>query len=233
MARDDGTLLALGAVALVGIGAAAAKAKHPRRGARNEDEVPKLQYVSYGGLRNAPLFTPEFVDVVHITVLADQVGGAYDGWIYLPTEMELRTLKYLEGRYCTPEYLVECIEEIPVMPKTLANARQTQTAIVMRDPARLKRALFDDDSDRVPAMSEDLSLQRLIWLGAPSESETSEFEIQDALEELGADPGLLFTDDFWSLREEIVDGYGQFWNMSSENKAKWLIENAEAPRLQG
>jgi len=174
----DGTGLALGAVALLGLGAAVS-----RRGSRDEDNGPEV--VSVAGLRNVPMFTDAYVQSAPIEALADQMGEAWNGWIYLPTKDELRTLEYLSTRYSSAEYLYSCVQQIPVLPKTLANARQTQTAIVMGDPDRLKKALWGDGSDRVPMLADSSSLQRLVWLMAPTAEEGRRHAIEEVLQQHG------------------------------------------------
>ena len=222
--NTDGTLLTLGAVAVLGVAAAVS-----RRGSRNDDE-PEM--VSVAGLRNAPLFTDAYVRDAEIETLAENVTDAYDGWIYLPTDDELGALEYLSTRYSSAEYLYSCVQQIPVLPKTLANAHETQTAVVMGDPDKLKEALWGDGSDRVPMLADSSSLQRLVWLTAPSDSERRRYALEEVLKQHGYPHLYALVGDDPVLIERIEDAQYP-WNGEAEEVVEDLIAEFGPAQLQG
>lgn len=217
--NQDGTWMALGAAALLGAAATIRRGSAARQ---------VFQEVSVRGTMMA-LFTPEYVEDAEVETLADQVGEAWNGFVYLPTEDEISAIAHLSKSYSSAAFLQKCLTEIPMLPRTLATAGQTMPAIVVRDVDELKKALWEDGGDRVPGLSDKTSLQRIVWLAAPAEQEAERFAILEALEQRGAPADLFYNH---SDVESLEGGYGEFQNMSADAKAKALIQSAGYPLLQ-
>jgi len=152
--NTNGTWVALGAMALLGAVTVV------KRGSR----ATGLQRISLPGVHGRiPYFTADYIEEADITALADEVSEAYSGFIYVPTKAELQALNWMGDRTSIGALLLASMREIPVLPRTLGTAGNTQTAIVISDLQALKKALSDDGADRIPGLSEDLPIQRLIW----------------------------------------------------------------------
>jgi hypothetical protein len=212
----DGTVLTLGAIAVLGLGGLAA-----RRGSRSGD-VPHYAH-PLGGRFPVPWFTAEYVEDADVTTLADEVGEAYSGFVYLPTDDEVDAIHHLGGRYSSTEYLVNALHEVPQVPRTLANANQTQPAIVISANGfyDFKRALWADGGT-IPGLSDNTALHRLAWIMAPHGSEAEELAIVAALEQAGHSDVLLGDP---ADRQELIDGSGEFWGFSTKDKVNYLIQS--------
>jgi hypothetical protein len=75
------------------------------------------------------------------------------GMLYRPTDAEVEALQWIGDRYYVSEHLLSYLDSDGVL---------TISAVCIGE------ALREDGVDRVPCLSDDTQLQRLVWLIGPS-----------------------------------------------------------------
>tara|TARA_R100000353_G_scaffold28972_1_gene24108 strand:- start:66 stop:359 length:294 start_codon:yes stop_codon:yes gene_type:complete len=83
----------------------------------------------------------------------DDLESVIDGMLYRPTDAEVEALQWIGDRYHVSEHLLSYLDSDGVL--TLS-------------ASCIGEALREDGVDRVPCLSDDSQLQRLVWLIGPS-----------------------------------------------------------------
>lgn len=99
--------------------------------------------------------TPSEVLAADCTALADRVGEACVIH-YHPTDDEVDALDFIGARYDVSLLLLASME-----------LQKDDTYRMTIDPVAVSEALTADGIDRVPMLSEDTALARLVWLIGP------------------------------------------------------------------
>jgi hypothetical protein len=93
-------------------------------------------------------YTSKKIKKMYIEEVADL--SSWGTFMYKPTRGELEALDFIGDRYAITEYLLD-------------NLHEDQVGWITIDPILVQDSLSDEGLDRVPMLSEDSSLQRIIW----------------------------------------------------------------------
>jgi hypothetical protein len=111
--------------------------------------------------------------------MADAVGQSWGGFLYLPDEDDLAAIEWARGRYGIGSYLHDKLTH--GVDKSIAGRERPEIHIT--DVNELKKVMWQDDSDRIPSISDYVPIQSLLFLLAPNEVEKNEFELIEAIEQ--------------------------------------------------
>ncbi len=101
------------------------------------------------------IYTSKRVEVMSLDDLGSTLEcSAYStGMLYRPTEDEVKALQWIGDRYHVSEHLLSHLDSDGVL---------TLSALCIGE------ALREDGVDRVPCLSDDSQLQRLVWTIGPT-----------------------------------------------------------------
>ncbi len=194
MRRDDGTLLGLGAAAV--LATAAALGGRRRASGSSARRVP-----THAGL---PVLDANTIERLREEGgLWDYLGELYDGLWYVPDDTEMASVQWESHHGYEPGiYLDSVLEEIP-WPITLGMARTSMAYRI--DPDTLKAVMFIADVDRLPHISDNLGIQSVLFGLSPTEDDG---------------PGGLFRYVDQHLRKQVGEGYNSdpLWE-----HIEWLV----------
>lgn len=152
-----------------------------------------------------------------VTELADDVTGAGDAVTYYrPTTHELQALQVIANNY--------------QIARVIADTYDEDSNTLQLDAPTVALALAKGGHDRVPMLSEDSALQRIVWCIGPEESEYTDDDVRE-----------MWRDDVYPL---VVEKYGaddmpalrESFNNYTDALCKdgtipeWQYENIDKPK---
>jgi hypothetical protein len=201
MRRDNGMGWAIGAAAVMA-GAAVAGLRQPpgRTGSASRRPVfPKHE--GYDVVTGRDL--EDYYALEDLTAYADLVSEVmWAPFLYVPTEDEISAIQWAADHGYDPAMeILKGITEIP--PKRSLSRRPDRTAYLI-DPDAIRRVMWVDEVDRIPNLSDNLPIQRLVWaMNDPDGEDYLVGVVLDYITETwGADAG----HRVWRLVNDTLEG---------------------------
>ena len=158
MRRDNGTAWALGAaVALAGVAAVSRRGGSPN-GRPVWRRIDNTFIVTGAELE-------DYYDEEGIEAYADMVGEelASEPFWYIPTEEEAASIEWAAKHGYDPAIKIyDALDTIRVARGL--GGRSTEDEAYLIDPFEVKRVMWVDQVDRIPNLSDNLPIQRMLWV---------------------------------------------------------------------